>query len=120
MLREYHQVRQENTGRRRWFEDNDLELVVWFAAADITGFQLLYWPEDGERALTWRPGTGFNHSKVDTGSLSPFSGAGDLTPILIPDGVVPWDRVEELFRARSETLEVPLRELVLARLGERR
>jgi hypothetical protein len=118
VLREYHHVRQEPTGRRRWFEDTDLEFIVWHDGhGGVTGFQIIYWKPDGERALTWRPGTGFHHSRVDLGSDSPFK---NETPILQPDSVIPWARIEELWTAHAETVEAPLRELVLARLKERR
>jgi len=111
-------VRQEKAGRRRWFEDAELELVVWHdEAGAVAGFQLIYWQKDGERALTWRPGAGFSHSRVDSGSNSPLK---NESPILHPDGVVPWHQMESLFQDKSAALEAPLREMVLARLKARK
>ena len=116
-FREFQFVRQEPGLQRRWFEATDIELVVWYDQAGArTGFQLIYWPGDGERALTWRDCQGFNHSRVDSGSCSPFS---NLTPILQPDGAVPWALVEELFRRRAASLEADLRDHILARLQAR-
>ena len=116
-FREFKSVRQEPGLQRRWFEASDIELVVWYDQAGArTGFQLIYWPGDGERALTWRDRHGFNHSRVDSGSCSPFS---NLTPILQPDGAVPWPLVEELFRRRAASLEADLRDHILARLQAR-
>jgi hypothetical protein len=118
VLKEYRNVKQEPQGRRRWFEDEDLELIVWYSpAGSVTGFQICYEAEDGrERALTWRAGEGFDHARVDLGGTNPFK---NLTPILLPDTAVPWVPITELVRSRSEPLEAELRELVLARLVAR-
>ena len=120
VFKEFRQVRQEKVaGHRRWFDDDvlPLELIVWYdAGGAVEGFQLCYNFGRGEHALTWRPATGFAHSGVDTGSGGPFS---NRTPILIPDGAVPWDEVARRFTASSGTLEPVLRELVGARLNAR-
>ena len=113
---EYHKTRQEGgPGRRRWFEDEGFDLVVWHGpGGQLAGFQLLYQAEDEERALTWREGKGFEHSRVDDGMASPLK---NLSPILLPDGEVPWERLRREFAARAAGLEAPLREFVLARLA---
>ncbi|MES2693667.1 MAG: hypothetical protein V4773_09350, partial [Verrucomicrobiota bacterium] len=69
MLREIKNVRQEpGEGRRRWFESDGLELVVWLdARGRMTGFQLCYDSGRHEHALTWREGGGFSHDRVDPG-----------------------------------------------------
>lgn len=117
-FRENKDVRQEPGGKRRWFEAPDIELVVWYdSAVPQTEFQLIYWLPDGERALTWRNGGGFNNCRVDPGDESPFR---NETPILQPDGVVPWPYLEVLFRQRAESLEPDLRQHILGRLQARR
>ncbi len=118
MLHELKNVKQEHgAGRRRWFESDGLELVVWWDAHDaITGFQLCYDFGRGDFALTWRPATGFAHSAIDTGDESPFV---NRTPVLNPDGEAPWGRLAQLFEARSATLEPGLRRLVRDKLAER-
>ena len=120
MLREFVHVKQEcRAGRRRWFESDGLDLVVWHDAADrMEGFQICYDFGRGEHALTWRPDSGFAHSAVDTGD--DFQGGAKLTPILVPDGAVPWAELAARFAERSDTLEPPLRELVTARLAAKR
>ncbi len=120
MLREFVHVKQERrAGRRRWFESDGLELVVWHDAADrLEGFQICYDFGRGEHALTWRPGAGFAHSFVDDGDT--FDGGAKLTPILVPDGAVPWAELTKRFAERSGTLEPALRELVSARLAAKR
>ena len=113
MLIENRNVRQEPGLRRRWFEDDGLELVVWEdAAGAVEGFQLCRL----EHALTWRRDAGFTHARIDEGDTNPWK---NLTPVLVPNGVVPWAEFTEKFRAGSATLEKNLRELVLARLATR-
>lgn len=118
MLHEIKNVRQENgAGRRRWFESDGLELVVWLDGTEaVIGFQLCYDLGESEHALTWRAKAGFAHSAIDTGDESPFV---NRTPILQPDGNVPWAAIEQLFGARSSTLEPGLRQLVHDKLAER-
>ena len=117
MFREFKAVRQEPRGRRRLFEAPEIDLFVWLDEAGVqTGFQLIYRLKDGERALTWRKGSGFSHSRIDSGSAGPFS---KQTPILQPDGVIPWSHVEDLFRRYASSLDPDLRDLILARLAAR-
>lgn len=109
---------ERRPGRRRWFESDGFELVVWESAAGACeGFQVCYDLGRGEHALTWRPGTGFAHHAVDTGDDSPLS---NQTPILIHDGAVPWAEIGKLFGERGSGLESGLRDLVGSRLAARR
>ncbi|MBI3884881.1 MAG: hypothetical protein HY302_04025 [Opitutae bacterium] len=116
MLKEFVKVKQEGGGaRRRWFEDDGLELIVWYdAAGAVEGFQILYGRGDGEHALSWRAAGGFAHHRVDQGD-NLFS---KLAPILVPDGAVPWARIATEFAARGARLEPALRELVQGKLQE--
>lgn len=115
MLVEYQNARQEAVpSRRRWFEDEGFDLVVWYGPqAQTEGFQIIYSVDDGERALTWREGRGFEHSDIDPGDASPLK---NLTPILNPDGAVPWARIRNEFSRRSQGLEPGLRRWVERRL----
>jgi hypothetical protein len=118
VLTENVHVRQEpSAGRRRWFDGDRLELVVWHdAGGAVSGFQLCYAGPDGERALTWRPGAGFAHHAVDGGDATPFK---NETPVLVADGAVPWAELAARFHAEGAGLEPALRELVAARLAAR-
>lgn len=118
MLHEIKNVKQEpGAGRRRWFESDGLELVVWLDDADhVTGFQLCYDIGHGEHALTWREEAGFAHSVIDGGDATPLR---NETPILQPDNHVPWAEVARLFDERSAELEPELRQLVHDKLAER-
>ena len=121
MLREFVHVRQEGgRGRRRWFESEHLELIVWLDADDtIEGYQICYDLGQGEHALTWRPRVGFVHNGVDTGDAEGES-IGKMTPILVPDGMVPWRALTERFSRLGGSLEPGLRGLVERTLAERR
>ena len=120
VLKEISNVRQEPTrGRRRWFDDDvlPLELIVWYdTAGEVEGWQICYDLGSGEHALTWRPASGFAHNAVDTGSTGPF---GNLTPILVPDGRVPWADLAQRFGDCAVSLEPALRELVTTQLNAR-
>ena len=119
MFAENHGVMQERgaTTRRRWFEDEAMELIVWYRENHAEGFQLCYRGEDRrERALTWREGQGFSHARIDPGDSRPDK---NLTPILVRDGAVPWDWVQAEFGQRAEKLEPAVRDLVLAALANR-
>lgn len=111
MLKEFVHVRQEKgPGRRRWFESDDLELVVWLDhRGEVEGYQICYDLGHGEHALTWRPQTGFEHNEVDAGDEGALS---NLTPILVPDGAVPWPEVAARFAKQGSSLEPALRDLV--------
>lgn len=110
---------ERGPGRRRWFEAEALELVVWFDAEGkrATGFQVGYDFGGGERALTWREGEGFTHSIVDTGDADPLR---NETPVLRPEPNVPWSEIARAFEACSGELESGLRELVQEKLRARR
>lgn len=105
-------------GRRRWFDDDGMELIVWYGPGGTpAGFQLCYEAEDGrEHALTWRPAAGFSHARVETGDSRPDK---NMTPILVADGAVPWEWIRDGFARRAPPLEPELRELVLAALAGR-
>ncbi|MDQ5979685.1 MAG: hypothetical protein QG602_2660 [Verrucomicrobiota bacterium] len=104
-------------GRRRWFQGSGFELVVWLDATErLEGFQICYVGAlQREHALTWRRLSGFAHNRVDTGDTRPDK---NLTPILVPDGAVPWERLRREFAECSEGMEAALRDFVSARLAE--
>ena len=87
MLFERSHIRQiEGEGYRRWFSDEYFDLIVWYESSElrtITGFQLCYDKERGERALTWRSNRGYTHDRIDDGETVP---GPKRTPVLMPDG----------------------------------
>jgi hypothetical protein len=114
VLTENRQVKQEPGLRRRWFEDDGLELIVWYGTAgDVDGFQLCYELADGGHALTWRRETGFARNRVDAGDATPLK---NQTPVLTPEAGGSREEVAKRFRARSAGLESSLREMILHHL----
>ena len=115
VLREIKGVKQERgAARRRWFESDGLDLVVWLVGAEsVIGFQLCYDLGRGEHALTWRPESGFTHSAVDTGEDSPWA---NRTPILGCARPLRWKEVIRLFDDRSAQLDPILRQFIRTRL----
>lgn len=63
MLKETPSVRQIlGEPRRRWFGDEDFDLIIWYASDDsILGFQLCYDRDARYRALSWLKGKGYKH-----------------------------------------------------------
>jgi hypothetical protein len=90
---------------RRWFEDDQLDLVLWFSPeGTIVGMQLAY--ETGtnrERALTWFKDRGFSHLRVDNGEDRPAK--YKMAPILVPDGAFDPDALLRIFEPSSLSLE---------------
>jgi hypothetical protein len=117
MLREIPNTRQiEGEPRRAWYFSHDLDLVVWFDAADAPcGFQLAYDKYRGEHSITWNRDTGFRHYMVDDGEKSALNSA---TPFLYADGPFPRDTVLERFVALSGELPPGIAAFVADRLRD--
>ena len=101
---------------RRWLSDDFFDLVIWYRPDDtIYGFQLCYDKPSWERALTWMSDRGFSHMEVDSGEqVYP----PNQTPILVPDGSFPADRVLHEFTRRGIDLPVQVRQLVTDKITE--
>ncbi|HEV8586968.1 MAG TPA: hypothetical protein VGT02_18560 [Methylomirabilota bacterium] len=112
MLMEVGTRQPSRESARRWFSDDEFDLVVWFSGAAIVGFELCYDKPGLERAVTWNEAAGYGHFRVDSGEPSPLK---NLTPILARDGVFPKDRVVAGFLAAAAHVEPALRAFVAAR-----
>lgn len=112
MLREIANIRQvESEPRRRWFSDENLDLVVWQdAGREIIGFQLCYDKQRSEHALTWMSGLGFSHNRVDDGENRP--GRYKASPILVADGTFNMEELAPEFLAQSEGLDPLIRDFI--------
>lgn len=109
-------TQERGSGRRRWFEAEGLELIVWLDGRDdLSGFQLCYDFGRGRYALTWRTGGGFAHSVIDEGDGSPLK---NQTPVLGPGSGAPRSEIARMFDLRSQTLEPKVRHWVQAKLAE--
>jgi hypothetical protein len=103
MLHEQRNVRQVPGDHfRRWFSDENLEIVVWYdEAGAIFGFQVCYDPRDQPRALTWTRKRGFSHAAIDSGEDKPTS---NRTPTLSPSPDYDAAKLHEAFRASGPGL----------------
>ena len=116
MLAEIQNARQiPNEGTRRWFRDEELDLIVWYDdSSEIAGFQLCYDKHVRERALTWRKSGSYQHHAIDPGEVA---GHNKMTPILVADGVFDKDRISKLFTDKSVKIEADLSQFVLEKLN---
>jgi hypothetical protein len=113
-VRDCRQVRGEPP--RRWFGCDQMDLIVWCddAGAPI-GFQLCYDLGRTERALTWKPTTGFQHNFVDDGeSGGPLRPKG--SPVLVPDGAIDFVRLGKLFAQANAQMPAEISTFVTMRL----
>ena len=106
MLKEAKHVMQvKGEPRRRWFDDEYFDLIVWFEKDDsICGFQLCYDRERKPRALTWTKQYGYKHTGIDDGEDSGISAKG--SPVLVDDGL--FDAPSIWKKLEKDAGEVPL------------
>ncbi len=118
MLREINDVNQRpDEDQRRWFSDNDLDLITWQQSdGKLSGFQLCYDKQLNEHAIRWRIDSGFTHHRVDDGEDRPGKHKG--SPILIADGTVNLTDIQRRFKNASKDLEEPLVTAVANKLTE--
>jgi hypothetical protein len=118
MLREISDVGQPEGGRtRRWFQSDDEDLIVWYAAdGAIYGFQLCYDRNGHERALTWTPEHGYSHNRIDAGEDRSFRYKG--SPVLVADGRFDAALTMQRFLQISSAMPVEIRDFVSGKLIE--
>ncbi|MFM9912168.1 MAG: hypothetical protein ACKVN9_01360 [Methylophilaceae bacterium] len=115
MLIEIKNVRQiKGEPCRRWFTSDWFDLIVWYEAEEISGFQLCYAKNEAERALTWKGADHWYHLGVDDGE-----NRGQLhkaSPMLVMDGKFNADLVLSRFIAESAELPESLGTFIVDRL----
>jgi len=116
MLAEMVNVRQRpEEGYRRWFSDDEFDLIVWYTHdRELLGFQLCYDKRGTERAFTWKTDGSFIHSRVDAGDTI-LSGM-KRTAVLVADGTPQSEIVASTFRAAARDIEPAIAEMVYERL----
>ncbi len=84
MLYEVKYVRQiQGEPARRWFLDDDFDLLVWQNGSRVVGFQLCYADNAApQKVLKWTLNDGLHYFSVDSGETVPAHYKG--TPMLIP------------------------------------
>lgn len=103
--------------RRRWFEDNYFDLLVWEnESGQIVEFQLFYDKFYNQRSLIWKDQSGYSHNKVDDGENKP--GKYKASPILVNDGVFDFAKIAEKFRSRSQDIDTKVSSFVFNKIKE--
>ena len=104
MLSEIKNVRQiENEGKRRWFRDDVLDLIVWYKSDEsVDGFQLCYGKTTRKHVLTWRFPNRYEHHSIDEGER--IKGRSKMSPILEADGAFDLSSIGAVLAARSTQL----------------
>ncbi len=114
MLVEFNNVRQiPDEGLRRWFKDEEFDLIVWYENDEITGFQLCYNKLKEEKALTWFKSGSYIHNKIDDGE-EPY--CNKMTPVLVQDGVFDKTKIAEKFKRHAGNIEPGLGDFVYNKL----
>ena len=101
---EINRVDQKDPGLvRRWFYDDDMDLLVWLDGEQIHGFQLCYDKLSDQRALTWFVDRGFqqNRGYEKNKKIGVFKGSD----LLIRDGVLDSSRVSARFKELSADID---------------
>ena len=104
MLREIKHVKQQADGpRKRWFNDYEMDLVIWHEDDVIVGIQLCYDRLQDEKALTWSNARGFFHDAVDSGESLP--GKPKMSPTLSPMAGFDGERLKRQFLLLSTDID---------------
>ncbi|MBI3297804.1 MAG: hypothetical protein HYZ75_06560 [Elusimicrobia bacterium] len=114
MLAELQGVSQPGgqPGRRRWFADEEMDLIIWQSESGaLLSFQLCYDKTGFERAFSWKDGAPPTHAAVDQGEDLPTD---NRSPVLLPDGRPPLAAVVADFRRRAVGLDAGLVARVVA------
>lgn len=103
--------RYKGEHRRRWFQDEHMDLLVWLDNdGAVWGFQLCYNAAYYPHVLTWTPDKGYRHRKVDY--------ERNQTPILALDGHFNSEAVLEEFIGRGEEVPPQFRDFVIDKLRQ--
>jgi hypothetical protein len=102
---------------RRWFADENFDLIAWYeAGSNLYGFQLTYDKGGEEKTVTWFGNGAVSHHQVDSGEDDPLA---NRTPILIQaDGQSNMRQVLSDFKASGKGIPLKLRSIVRAKLRE--
>ena len=118
MIKELKNVRQiTGEPRRRWFEDEYFDLIIWLDKDDsVWGFQLCYDREKKPRALTWTKAHGHKHTGIDDGEH--VWGTSKVSPVLVADGAFDAPSVAKRFEKAAAEMPHALASFVLAKVKE--
>ena len=115
MLREIKSVRQiPGEPTRRWFNSEEMDLIVWQQNEDILGFQLCYDKTNNEKAVSWKQGLGLMHEDVNNDDVrdGPYKG----TPVLTQNEFYDLEKIKTDFIKYSEMLPDEVKSFILETL----
>lgn len=105
MLREITSIAQLiHEPKRRWFEDDYFDLIVWHDNQDvIISFELYYDKRGHQRAVRWEQPNRYAHYRVDEGEKK--SGKSKASPVLIVEEGFDGNKVAFLFESESKRID---------------
>jgi len=115
MLREIKSVRQiPGEPVRRWFNAEDMDLIVWYQASEIIGFQLCYDKSTNEKAISWKQGLGLKHEDVNNNDVrdGPYKGS----PVLTLNNAYDIEKIKRSFEEYSQYMDDNVSQFVLQKL----
>jgi hypothetical protein len=106
MLHELIYIKQhQGEPQRRWFEDENFDLIIWVDETDeIIEFELCYDKDGKQRAIRWEKPASYAHYHVDDGDKT---GRMKATPVLIPmilNDSFHYGKIAALFKLASKEL----------------
>ena len=112
---EVRDVRQNpNEQFRRWFSDDNFDLIVWYMPDEIVyGFELSYDRDDQEKVLRWFSDRGLSHYSVDR---APYLNRAEM--LVKMNGQSEMARVLSCFRTVDQSLPIELKTLVCEKIEE--
>ena len=115
---EVRHVRQNpNEHFRRWFSNENSDLIVWYSLdKTIEGFELSYDKAGQEKVVRWLSGKGFSHYSVDSGEQSPLLNRAPMLRTIT--GKLDVESILSCFEASATDLPADLIRFVQSKLGE--
>lgn len=115
---EYHKTRQDSASlKKRWFYDEDCDLILWQdEAGDIKRFQFCYGKNGpGEKSVEWRGGDHLYHHDV----LSPVGPEDMGSPTFVNTRNLDIDEAKQILVLNAGEMDVDLLYRLLHLLHEK-
>jgi len=113
-IREIQNARQiEGEPHRRWFANNEFDLIIWEGSGEILAFELCY-NKPCANSLKWKKGEGVTEASIDWGESNPLK---NKTPVLSKEGRIEIGIANE-FRQAATLLDKRIAELVYSVICE--
>jgi len=99
---------------RRWFNGEEMDLIVWHKAEEIIGFQLCYDKSTNEKAISWKQGFGLKHEDVNNDDVrdGPYKGS----PVLTQNDAYDVGKIRHNFENYAENIPEDIKAFIIDRL----